>query len=163
AVAATNSNGVWTATYTLVAGSIDATGRNVTATVTDDAGNTTTTADTSDATVDNVAPTVTDANVNITGAAGTGGAFKLGDTVTATWTNTAGDANADTISGVTFDFSAFGGGAAVAASNVNGVWTATYTLVADSIDATNRNVSVTVTDDAGNVTTMADTSNAVVD
>ncbi|MDZ5461833.1 hypothetical protein, partial [Azohydromonas lata] len=111
-----NVNGVWTASYTLVAGGIDLTNRNVTATVTDDAGNTATVADTTNATVDNVAPTVTDANVAITGASGTGGAYKIGDTVTATWTNTAaGDNNAD-ISGVTFDFSAFGGGTAVAAT-----------------------------------------------
>ncbi|MDZ5461692.1 beta strand repeat-containing protein, partial [Azohydromonas lata] len=163
-VAAVNVNGVWTATYTLVAGSIDATGRNVSATVTDDAGNVTTTADTSNATVDSMAPTVTDAHIAISGATGTGGTYRIGDTVTATWTNTVlGDANADTISGVTFDFSAFGGGTAVAASNVNGVWTATYTLVAGSIDATDGNVSVTVTDDAGNTTTAADTSDATVD
>ncbi|MDZ5461753.1 beta strand repeat-containing protein, partial [Azohydromonas lata] len=163
AVAATNVNGVWTASYTLVAGGIDLTNRNVTATVTDDAGNTATTADTSNATVDNVAPTVTDANVSISGGSGTGGAYKIGDTVTATWTNASGDANADTISGVTFDFSQFGGGSAVAATSVNGVWTATYTLVAGSIDATSRNVSATVTDNAGNTTTVADTGNATVD
>ncbi|MDZ5461794.1 hypothetical protein, partial [Azohydromonas lata] len=156
-------NGVWTATYTLVAGSIDATGRNVSATVTDNAGNTTTVADTSNATVDSVAPTVTDANVSISGGTGTGGAYKIGDTVTATWTNVGGENNADTISDVTFDFSAFGGGSAVAATNVNGVWTASYTLVAGGIDATNRNVSVTVTDNAGNTATAADTSNATVD
>ncbi|MDZ5461879.1 hypothetical protein, partial [Azohydromonas lata] len=67
AVAATHVNGVWTASYTLVAGGIDLTNRNVTATVTDNAGNTTTAADTSNATVDNVAPTVTDARIAISG------------------------------------------------------------------------------------------------
>ncbi|MDZ5461800.1 hypothetical protein, partial [Azohydromonas lata] len=163
AVAATNVNGVWTASYTLVAGGIDLTSRNVTATVTDDAGNTTTAVDTSNATVDNVAPTVTDTRIAISGGSGAGGAYKIGDTVTATWTNTAqGDNNAD-ISGVTFDFSAFGGGSAVAATNSNGVWTATYTLVAGSIDTTSRNVTATVTDDAGNTATAADTTNATVD
>ncbi|WP_157119413.1 DUF4347 domain-containing protein, partial [Azohydromonas lata] len=164
AVSATNSGGVWTATYTLVAGSIDATNRNVAVTVTDNAGNARTTVDTTNAKVDNIAPTVTEAKLSISGATGTGGAYKIGDTVTATWNNTAaGDNNADTISGVTFDFSAFGGGSAVAASNSAGTWTATYTIVAGAIDATGRNVSAMVTDNAGNATTVSDTSNATVD
>uniref|UniRef100_UPI000AA61847 DUF4347 domain-containing protein n=1 Tax=Azohydromonas lata TaxID=45677 RepID=UPI000AA61847 len=67
--------------------------------------------------LDTTLPTVTDAHVAIAGGTGTSGAYKIGDTVTATWNNgAAGDANAD-ISGVTFDFSAFGGGTAVAATN----------------------------------------------
>ncbi|OYD80678.1 DUF4347 domain-containing protein [Azospirillum brasilense] len=164
AVAATNSNGVWTATYTITSGSVDAAGRNLSVTVTDDAGNTTTRADTTNATLDNVAPTVTDVNISISGGTGTGGAFKAGDTVTMTWDNTlAGDNDTDTLAGVTVDFSQFGGGSAVAATNSNGVWTATYTITAGSIDATGRNVSVSVTDDAGNVTTRADGTNASVD
>jgi hypothetical protein len=165
AVAATNSGGTWTATYTLVAGAIDSTNRNVSVTVTDNAGNTKTTADTSNATVDIIAPTVTDSRITISGATGTGGAYKIGDTITATWNNTAGgDNNTDTINAVTFDFSAFGGGSAVAATNSAGTWTATYTLVAGALNGvTNRNVSVTVTDNAGNTRTTADTSNATVD
>ncbi|WP_374489269.1 DUF4347 domain-containing protein [Zoogloea sp.] len=164
AVAATNSSGTWTATYTIVAGAIDATNRNISVTATDNAGNTTTTADTTNATVDNVAPTVTNGNISISGGSGTGGAYKIGDTVTATWNNTAGgDNNSDTISSVTVDFSQFGGGAAVAATNSSGTWTATYTIVAGAIDATNRNISVTATDNAGNTTTTADTTNATVD
>lgn len=115
-------------------------------------------------TVDRVAPTVTDANIAISGASGTGGAFVAGDTVTATWNNTAsGDNNADTIAGVTVDFSAFGGGAAVAATNNSDIWTATYTLTAGTLDATNLNVAVTATDDAGNSTTTADTTGATAD
>ncbi|BDV44551.1 fibronectin type III [Geotalea uraniireducens] len=164
AVAATNSAGSWTASYTLVAGAIDGPNKNVAVTATDNAGNSTTTADTSNATVDTIAPTVTAANISISGATGTGGAFKIGDTVTATWNNTAGgDNNSDTISSVTVDFSQFGGGSAVAATNSAGSWTATYALVAGAIDATNRNVSVTASDNAGNSTTTADTSNATVD
>ncbi|WP_174548674.1 putative Ig domain-containing protein, partial [Azohydromonas lata] len=124
----------------------------------------TTVADTTDAVVDNVAPTVTDAHIAISGATGTGGIYRIGDTVTAMWTDTvAGDANADTVVGVTFDFSQFGGGMAFAATNGNGVWTATYTIVAGSIDAMGRNVTATVTDNAGNATTTADTGNATVD
>jgi hypothetical protein len=163
AVAATNSGGTWTATYTIVAGAIDATNRNVSVTATDNAGNSTTTSDTTNATVDNIVPTVTDARINISGASGTGGAFKIGDIVTATWNNTAtGDNNSD-ISSVSVDFSQFGGGAAVSASNSAGTWTATYTIVTGAIDATNRNISVTATDNAGNSTTTADSTNATVD
>jgi hypothetical protein len=164
AVAASNSSGTWTATYTITSGAIDATSRNVSFTATDNAGNTTTRADTSNATVDSIAPTVTDARIAISGGTGTSGAYKIGDTVTVTWNNTAGgDNNSDTISGVTVDFSQFGGGAAVAATNSSGTWTATYTITAGAISNSNRNVSVTASDNAGNSTTRADTSNATVD
>jgi large repetitive protein len=165
AVAATNSSGTWTATYTIVSGAIDSTNKNISVTATDNAGNTTTTADTTNATVDSIAPTVADSHISINGASGAGGAFKIGDTVTATWDNTAGgDNNSDTISGATVNFSQFGGGSAVAATNSSGTWTATYTIVAGALDgATNRNVSVAATDNAGNTTTTADTTNATVD
>jgi hypothetical protein len=114
--------------------------------------------------VDYLAPTVTDANISIAGATGTGGIYKIGDTVTATWNNTAGgDNNADVISGVTVDFSAFGGGAAVSASNNSGTYTASYVIAAGSVDGINKNVSVTATDSAGNTTTTADITNAAVD
>ncbi|WP_323145091.1 Ig-like domain-containing protein [Massilia phyllosphaerae] len=164
AVIATNSGGVWSATYTIGAGAIDATGRNVSVTAVDNAGNATTTADSSNATVDNVAPLVTDANIAISGASGTNGAYRIGDTVTATWNNTAGgDNNTDALAGVTIDFSQFGGGSAVAATNAGGRWSATYRITAGGIDATGRNVSVKVVDNAGNATVRADTSNATVD
>lgn len=163
AVVATNSSGTWTATYTIVSGAVDTTNRNVSITATN-AGGGTTRADTTNATVDNVMPIATDASISISGASGTGGAYKIGDTVTATWNNTAGgDNNSDTISSTTVNFSAFGGGAAVAASNSSGTWTATYTIVSGVLDASNRNVSVTVTDNVGNTTTTADTTNATVD
>ena len=54
-----------------------------------DAGNVTSRADTSNATVDTQAPTVTAARISVSGATGTGGVFKVGDTVTATWKNSA--------------------------------------------------------------------------
>lgn len=163
AVAASNSSGTWTATYTITAGAIDATNRNVSVTATS-AGGSTTTADTTNATVDSIAPTVSDARISISGGSGPSGAFKIGDTVTATWNNTAGgDNNSDTISSVTVNFTSFGGGAAIAATNSSGTWTATYTVVAGALDATNRNVTVTATDNAGNATSTADSSNATVD
>jgi gliding motility-associated-like protein len=164
AVAATNNSGTWTATYTITAGVIDAANRNVSITASDNAGNTTTTADTTNATVDNVAPTVTDANISISGATGTGGAFKIGDTITATWNNTAGgDNNSDVISSVSVDFSQFGGGATVAATNSSGTWTANYTITAGTIDAANRNITITATDNSGNTTSTADTTNSTLD
>jgi len=163
AVTASNSSNTWTATYTLTAGAIDGINRNVSVTATN-TGGTTTTADTTNATVDNVAPTVTDANLALSGASGSGGTFRIGDTVTATWNNTpAGDNNTDTISGATANFSQFGGGAAVTATNSGGTWTATYTLPSGALQATGRNVSFTATDNAGNTTTTSDTSNAAVD
>ena len=72
AVAATNSGGIWTATYTIVAGSTNATSRNVSLTVTDDVGNTKTTVGTNNATVDDIVPKVTATNIHISGATGTG-------------------------------------------------------------------------------------------
>ncbi|PKM17766.1 MAG: hypothetical protein CVV11_16795 [Gammaproteobacteria bacterium HGW-Gammaproteobacteria-15] len=162
AVAATNNASTWIASYTITAGAIDATNRNVSITASN-ANGSTTTADTSNATVDNVAPTVTDARISISGGTGAGGAYIIGDTVTASWNNTAGgDNNSDTISGVTVNFSQFGGGTVAASNNAN-TWTATYTIVAGAIEASARNVSVTATDNAGNATTAADTSNADVD
>lgn len=163
AVAASNAGGIWTARYTLTAGSIDAIGRNVAVTAYN-ANGPTTVADTSNVAVDNIAPVVSDARISISGGSGTGGGYRIGDTVTATWNNTAsGDSNNDVIAAVNVDFSQFGGAAAVAASNSGGVWTATYTLAPGSIEASNRNISVAASDNAGNTTTVADTSNAVVD
>lgn len=164
AVSASLSGSTWSATYTIAAGtSTTGSSLNVSVTATDAAGNLTTQADTTGATVDATPPVVTAANISISGASGTGGAYKIGDTVTATWNNTSsGDNNAD-IASATINFSQFGGGTAVSATNSGGTWTATYTIVAGSIDATSRNVSVSATDTAGNVTTTADTTNATVD
>ena len=94
-------------------------------------------------------PVVTDSRISISGASGTAGAYKIGDTVTATWNNTAGGDNNPVVNGVAVDFSQFGGGAAVAATNSSGTWTATYTLTSGAIDSTARNVSVTATNARG--------------
>jgi hypothetical protein len=148
-----NDGTLYRASYTLTAGSIDGTNLNTAVMVTDDAGNTASSFDSSGLSVDNKAPTVTDANLSISGATGTGGAFIVGDTVTATWNNTAGGDNNSDIASVALDFSAFGGGAAVAATNSSGTWTATYTITENgggTIDATGLNVSATASDDAGN-------------
>lgn len=163
-VAATLSGTTWTASYTIVANtSTSGSNLNVAVTATDEAGNFATRADTSNATVDASPPVVSAANISLSGASGTGGAFKIGDTVTATWDNTAsGDNNSD-IASVSFNFTQFGGGAAVAATNNSGTWTATYTITSGSIDLTNRNVTVTAVDTAGNSSNQAGSNNVIVD
>ena len=162
-VAATLSGTTWTATYAIAANSSTSGGNlNVSVTATDEAGNTTTETDTSNATVDANPPVVSVANIRLSGATGTGGTFKIGDTVLATWDNTAsGDNNSD-IASVSVDFTEFGGGA-VAAENSSGTWTAVYTITAGSIDLTNRNVSVAAIDTSGNSSNQTGTNNAVAD
>ena len=106
-------------------------------------------------------PNVTDAWISIAGATGNGGVFRRGDTVTASWNNTASGDNNSGVTAVSVDFSQFGGGAAVAATNSAGTWTATSAIAA-GITASNRNVSITASNSNGS-TTRADTSNATVD
>ena len=64
---------------------------------------------------------------------------------------------------MTFDFSQFGGGSAVVATDNGGVWTATYTIAAGSIDTTGAQVVMTATDAAGNTTTTTGAGVAVDD
>ena len=104
-------------------------------TATDHVGNATTTSGAA-AKVDDMQPIVTAGHISLCGGSGTGGAFKIGDTVTATWNDSGtGDNNTDTINagGVTMNFSQFGGGT-VTATDSSGVWTATYTITAGAID-----------------------------
>ena len=157
------SGTTWSATYAVVANaSTSSSNLNVSVTATDKAGNITTVADTSNATVDAVPPVVTAANISLSGATGTGGAFKIGDAVTATWDSTAsGDNNAD-IASASFDFTQFGGSSVAAAQN-SGTWTASYTVISGAIDTANRNVDVTAIDTAGNSSNQAGTNNTVVD
>ena len=163
-VAATPSGTKWTATYKIVANtSTSGSNLNVSVTATDEAGNSTTAVDTTNATVDATPPGVSASNISLSGASGTGGAFKIGDTVTATWDNTdSGDDNGD-IASVSVDFTEFGGGSDVTASNSSGTWTATYTIVVGSIDQTSRNVTVTAIDTAGNSTSQAGSDDESVD
>ena len=150
-VTGTNVNGIWSASYTVTAGNIDAVNRNVTVRASN-GSITTTGTDSTNLTIDNIAPTITTGQIALAGATGTGGAYKIGDTVTVTWNNTtAGDNNSDVISGVAVDFSQFGG-STVAATNAGGIWSASYTITAGNIDALNRTASVTVMDNAGNTT-----------
>ncbi|WP_328188043.1 Ig-like domain-containing protein [Marinobacter sp. OP 3.4] len=113
---------------------------------------------------DNVDPIVSDANISLSGGTGNSGSYVLGDTVTASWNNTAsGDNNRDIINTVTVDFSAFGGGSSVTATSTSGTWSASYGIDGSSVSGSDLNVSVSVTDNAGNATTTTDSSNATVD
>ena len=112
--------------------------------------------------VDAVAPIVSAGFINISGASGDGGTYRIGDTITATWDNTTnGDNNTVTITGVTVDFSEFGGGSEIEAVNDGDIWSASYTITYGSISDDNRNISVSATNDNG-TTTTTDNSNASV-
>ncbi len=159
AVVATNSGDIWTATYTIVSGSIDLTSRNVTVTAVDDIGNETSQAGIDNVSVDNVAPTVTAVAISVSGQTGSPSntIFKIGDTVSVSWDNAGtGDNNSDTINSVTVDFTDFGGGAAVAATNTSGVWTATFSFAAGTVAGSTYGVAIASADDAGNTTTLDD-------
>ncbi|GAA0182203.1 hypothetical protein SH2C18_46230 [Clostridium sediminicola] len=163
-VSASNSADTWTATYTIISDSIDATNINVSVTATDNAGNSTTTGDSTNASLDSNSPAVTDGNISISGASSTAATFIIGDTITASWNDTStGDNNSDTIASVTVDFSSFGGSSAISASNSAATWTASYTITSGDINASNVNISVTATDNAGNSTTTSDSTNATLD
>jgi hypothetical protein len=165
AVVATDSGGVWTASYTIRSGAIDTASAHVAVTATDHVGNASTTSS-GMVTADNERPVVTKPNIAVSGATGAGGRFKIGDIVTATWDDSAaGDNNTDTINagGVTIDFSRFGGGSAVVATDSGGVWTASYTIASGAIETANARVGVTATDHVGNATTTSSAAVAVDD
>ncbi len=108
-------------------------------------------------------PTVTSAAISVSGATGTGGVFKSGDTMKVVWDNSATGDNNSGITGVTGDFSSFGGSSA-AAMNDSGTggdtlsgdnkWTGQYALGAGL--NTTGNVSVTATNSGGSTTTADD-------
>ncbi|NML18669.1 DUF4347 domain-containing protein [Azohydromonas caseinilytica] len=156
--------GRWVARYTVAAGDLDYSGAQVRVIALSDSGTVSTAVSAAQAPVDNTAPVLTGAAISVSGATGSEGTFLVGDTVTVQWrAGAGGDLNADTMSGVTVDFSAFGGSRAVAATLVDGVWVARYTLVAGSLEATGRQVAVTARDDAGNATTVVDDALLSVD
>ena len=118
-------------------------------------------------TYDATPPTVTAGNISITTVGSGTGAFIVGDDVTVEWDNTSSGDNTSgdngDIASVAVDFSEFGGGS-VAASESSDTWTATYTIVAGTINGgANRNVFVTARDNANNETRTEDDANARVD
>ena len=161
AATATLVDGVWQASFLVTSGLIDAATLHAGITVTDLAGNTTTHTGNANVVLDNQAPLASDAALSISGATGNGGVVRIGDVVTAAWSNTL-DGNAD-VASASFDFSQFGGPASVAAIETNGVWSASWTITSGTLDAAGRNVAVTVLDDAGNATARTDSANVRVD
>ncbi len=147
----------------VTAGSLDSASQTFTITVTDNAGNVSTTP--SDAiSVDNKAPTVTTGNLSVIGATGTGGAFKNGDSATGRWDNAGGgDNNADILS-VTFNLAAFrSADSAIAGTQVANLWTGTASGTLDAQGDTNNNVVAAVADDGGNLTSLTGANNYTVD
>ena len=121
-------------------------------------------------------PIVTDAHIAITSTPGgaDGSTYKIGDTVTAVWDNSAsGDANTSTVTGVTMDFSQFGASTPVTAwddgthgdvTAGDGKYTAQYTIAAGSINNVHGlNVSVTATTASHTSATAADSTGLTVD
>ena len=153
---ATASGGTWTARYTV--GNTGVTGDDlpVGLRVRDASGNATTAPRVAGLTLDAAAPVVTRANLRTSGGTGTGGAFRAGDVVTATWTaGAAGDGNVD-VSSVTLDFGALGGPTAVSATRDGEAWRASWTLPDPlAVDRADAQIVLTTDDAAGNVTTLA--------
>lgn len=154
---------------TLSVGVTDNANQDFSVTATDNAGNsntfTTFFIDGSTIAVDNQVPTVTTGCISVTGATGTAGAFKVADAPVPTWDNTAiCDNNADTITNVVFDASAFyAPNTAVPGTNAAGLWTGTLTGPVDSQDDTNNNITVAVYDNGGNRTAVTGTNNYTID
>ncbi|NNC89612.1 MAG: hypothetical protein HKN82_14245 [Akkermansiaceae bacterium] len=98
-------------------------------------------------------PVVTAENIDLNGSRGLDGAFVAGDTVTVSWDSSpAGDDNAG-LSGVTVDFSEFGGPSAAAASESFDTWSASFALATGTLDVVGANVWVTATNIIGATTT----------
>ena len=113
-------------------------------------------------------PTITANNITITSSAsGSSEYYIIGDEITVRWDNSSsspGDNNSN-LSAVTANFSEFGGGVLVDMTEDSGIYTATYTILSGSIDATNLNVFITATDNNStpNVTTTESTINLSLD
>lgn len=100
---------------------------------------------------DTVAPVINTSSISLTGASGTNGEFIVGNTITATWNNSAsGDNNGD-VASVTMDFSDFGGNSAVTATNTGDFWSATFDVLEGTLDATDLNLTVNATDNSDNL------------
>ncbi|MBI5414935.1 S-layer homology domain-containing protein, partial [Candidatus Peregrinibacteria bacterium] len=155
----------------VMAGALDSPTQTFIITITDDAGNTSTTS--SDAiSVDNIAPIVSAACISVTGATGIGEAFKNSNTPQLSWDNNndgqGGCAdNVTDLAGVTpVVFNAANFRAVDTNKTATGLVNIYYALLSGALDAqddSNNNVSVTVTDDAGNQTTRVGTANYRID
>ena len=163
-VGGSNTAGVWSASYTFVAGSVDAANRNVIVTATDSHFNPSpATTDNDNINVDVSLPVITVAKITeVSTPGGANSTYVIGNTLKYHWDAVA-DGNTD-ISGVTFDFSQFGGGSSVPGTLVGGIWEGSYVITALSpIDATTLKVTITATDDASNQKTQQDDQSIKMD
>ncbi|MCR4317374.1 MAG: FG-GAP-like repeat-containing protein [Planctomycetes bacterium] len=168
-------DGIFTGSWTVTAGTTDSTGFSTGLTVIDDAGNTGFLSDDDTIDVDNVAPLPTDARIFVTISTdlGTAGIAGISDVIEVLWDGSASGDNIPDIQSVTADLSAFGGlgaqdlyddGSNGDVSPGDGMFTYQYTVVAGLEEALNQNVTVTVTDDAGNQSApVADTTDVDID
>lgn len=159
-------DGIWCATYAVGGGTVDDTDNAVTITLaTDAAGNVAGDVDDDvQFSVDNEVPVVSTGFISVTGATGTAGTFKAGDIAVPTWDSSLlGDKNSD-LASVTVDGSDFRvADSNMVATDLAGIWTATFTGMLDAQDDTNNNIYVTAIDDAGNTTVVSGTNNYDID
>ena len=98
-------------------------------------------------------PVITAGHVTVTGASGADGTFQTDDTVTVRWDNSSSGDHNESITAVAVDFSAFGGGSAVAAEEASDLWTATYRIQSGTLIADDCSVAITATNGSGYQTT----------
>lgn len=111
--------------------------------------------------VDTIAPTVTTESISVSGATGVEGVFKAGDVPVLQWDP---ESEGDTIASVVINASDFrSSDTGRSAALDEGVYKASLSGALDSQSDSENNISVTVTDDAGNSTTTAGTNDYVVD
>jgi hypothetical protein len=106
-------------------------------------------------------PIITPSNITLSGGTGTNGAFKRGDTITASWNDSVTGDNNVSVTSVSFNFIQFGGGARVATNSGN-VWSASYVLPNDALDSVSTNVTITALNING-ATNATGTNNVAVD
>lgn len=114
--------------------------------------------------VDNAAPTMTPGAITVHGGSGAGGAFIIGDVVTVVWDAGSDGNGPGDVASASADLSRFGGGVVAMDHDGAGRWTATCTIVAGTLEATGRTVTVRAVDALGNAAEIEDTDDlAVVD
>src|SRR3989339_2003183 len=154
---------IYCAAYTILIGWTDDINYNISVTATDIRSNTDTVSDTSNFAVDNNPPTVTGDNISVTGATGTGDVFKNGDIAVPTWDVTA-EGETDTLASVTFNVTDFRtGDVALVGVLEGGIYTTSLSGAMTAQDDLGNVVSVTVIDNAGNVTTTSGANDYTID
>jgi len=113
-------------------------------------------------TIDTTDPTVTASRITASGATGTNSTFKIGDTVTVTWSASDGDGDVN-LSSVDVNFAALQGPTRVTAQPSGSQWTATYEVASGTTSRSDATVAVTAIDAAGNETTVSSSTLVPID